>query len=132
MANHNKKTLIGKTILLVDDDPLISRMYEQTLIRAGANVISASNGFEGLKKLEENKVDLILLDIMMPQMNGYEMLKRLRENPLTKGLLVAMLTNLEDRPGDLEKLKSLGVKHYFIKSKISLKNLVSDIVKCLE
>jgi len=132
MANQDKKILSGRTILLVDDDPLINRMYEQALIRAGANVFSASNGVEGMAKLKENKVDLILLDILMPQMNGYEMLKQIRENPMTKNLPVIILTNLQDRPEDAEKFKNLGVKHYFNKSKISLKELIAGIAKCFE
>lgn len=120
--------LEGKTILLVEDDVLLVRTYERRLVSGGARVILASNGAEGLEKLQEEKVDLILLDLMMPKMNGYEMLKLVREDSKTKDIPVIILTNLNDRPEDIEKVKQLGVKEYIVKSDASLKEIVEKII----
>jgi len=121
-------TLDKKTILLVDDDPLLSRSYEKQITNAGARVIVAFNGLEGLGNLKKEKVDLILLDLMMPKMNGYEMLKLVKEDPETKDIPVIILTNLNDRPEEIEKVKKLGgIKEYLNKSDLSLGKLVEII-----
>jgi len=120
-------TLDKKTILLVDDDPLLSRSYEKQITKAGAHVVSASNGLDGLVNLKKEKVDLILLDLMMPKMNGYEMLKLIKEDPKTKDIPVIILTNLNDHPEDIEKVKKLGIEEYLVKSDLSLGKLVEII-----
>lgn len=120
-------TLDKKSILLVDDDPLISRTYEKQITKAGAHVVLASDGLEGLENLKKEKVDLILLDLMMPQMNGYEMLKLVKEDPEIKNIPVVVLTNLNDRPEEIEKIKKLGIKEYLVKSDLSLGKLVEII-----
>jgi len=95
--------LDGKTILLVEDNILISETYERRLIKTGARVVLASNGVGGLEKLKKEKIDLILLDLIMPKMNGYEMLKLVKEDPKLKNIPVVILTNLYDRPDEIKK-----------------------------
>jgi len=119
--------LDDKTILLVDDDPLVSRSYERRLTAAGAQVILAANGAEGLAQLQIEKPDIILLDLMMPKMDGYEMLKKVKEDLETKDIPVIILTNLNDRSEDVEKLKELGVVKYIVKSDTSLKEIVERV-----
>lgn len=118
-----------KRILLVDDDPLIVRMYERKLAKEGFSVTLAANGEEGLKALEKEMPNLILLDVLMPKMNGWEMLKKLKENPKTRDIPVITLTSLGDRPEDIQKFKELGVKEYLIKSQVELKSLAETIRK---
>lgn len=89
----------------------------------------APNGEEGLKAVEKNPPDLILLDVLMPKMNGWEVLKKLKENPKTKDIPIITLTSLGDRPDDIKKFKDLGVKEYLIKSDVELKKLVEMIRK---
>lgn len=83
-------------ILLVEDDPLIYRMYQKLFELEGYEAEVAENGQEGLDKLKEYTPDVILLDIMMPTMNGVEMLTKLREDPKTKDTPVVVLTNMSD------------------------------------
>lgn len=83
-------------ILLVEDDPLIYRMYQKLFTLEGYETEVAENGQEGLDKLKEYTPDVILLDIMMPTMNGVEMLTHLREDPKTKDTPVVVLTNMSD------------------------------------
>ena len=83
-------------ILLVEDDPLIYRMYQKLFELEGFETEVAENGEIGLDKLETFMPDIILLDIMMPTMNGLEMMSILKENPDTKDIPIAVLTNVAD------------------------------------
>ena len=83
-------------ILLVEDDPLIYRMYQKLFTLEGYETEIAENGQEGLDKLAQYTPDIILLDIMMPTMNGVEMLTKLRDDPKTKDTPVVVLTNMSD------------------------------------
>ena len=113
----------------MDDDPLIVRMYERKLVKEGFEVLLAPNGEEGIKAIEKNRPDLVLLDVLMPKMNGWEVLKKLKSSTETADIPVITLTSLGDRPDDIQKFKELGVKEYFIKSQIELKDLIAAIRK---
>ena len=82
----------SKKILACDDERHIVRLIQVNLERAGYNVISAFDGTEALKKVEADKPDLIVLDVMMPKMDGFEVLKRLQANPETRDIPIIMLT----------------------------------------
>lgn len=112
-----------KTILLVDDDPLIIRMYQNKLTRDGYEVVLAFNGEEAISKLKETKPDLIFLDLMMPKMDGIKTLEALKKNMDTKMIPVIILTNLDDNTEDIEKAKKMGALDYLIKTNMSLKDL---------
>ena len=81
-------------ILVIDDEPLIVKLLKHNLEKVGYSVLSASNGREGLEVLEEEPVDIVLLDIMMPEMDGMEVLRRLKaaERPLMVIMLTAKAT----------------------------------------
>jgi len=83
---------MAQRILVVDDDPNALRLISYALHREGFEVVAAQSGQEALKQVVEQPVDLIVLDIMMPQMDGYQVCQRLRENPDTARLPVIMLT----------------------------------------
>lgn len=118
-----------KHLLIVDDDPLIARMYENKMQVDGYDVAVASNGEEALLAVRRKKPDLMLLDVMMPKMNGVETLKALKGDAETKNIPIIILTNLGDNPDDIEKAKSLGALDYLVKSKISLKELSERVKK---
>jgi len=81
-------------ILVIDDEPLIVKLLKHNLEKVGYSVLSAGNGREGLEVLEEEPVDVVLLDIMMPEMDGMEVLRRLKaaERPLMVIMLTAKAT----------------------------------------
>lgn len=120
-----------KTILLVDDDPLIIRMYQVKLSNDGYDIEIATNGEEALIAVRKHKPDLILLDLMMPRMNGIETLKSLKGDAKTKNIPVVVLTNLEGREEDISKAKELGALEYIIKSTIDLKELSQQVASIL-
>jgi len=122
---------MANKILLVEDDPMVVRMYQRKLELEGFKVSLAFNGEEGLAALKKEKPDFILLDIMMPKMNGIEMLKMMKKDRETKDIPVVMLTNLGDKPEDVQKCKELGAEDYWVKANVSLKEVVEKIKKIL-
>ena len=81
-----------KRILLVEDDPSAIRLVSYTLEQEGYEVLTASNGLEGLKKAQEEKPDLLVLDVMLPGLDGFEVCRRLRADGETALLPVLMLS----------------------------------------
>jgi two-component system, OmpR family, alkaline phosphatase synthesis response regulator PhoP len=81
-----------KKILAVDDERHIVRLVEVNLARAGYQVVTAFDGREALQKVEAEKPDLVVLDVMMPFMDGFEVLRNLKANPETADIPVIMLT----------------------------------------
>ena len=79
-------------ILAVDDEPSIIRLIQINLERAGHQVTTARDGKEGLQKVDAERPDLIVLDVMMPYMDGFEALGHLRRDPQTRDIPVLMLT----------------------------------------
>jgi two-component system, OmpR family, alkaline phosphatase synthesis response regulator PhoP len=83
---------VPKKILAVDDEKYIVRLVEVNLQRAGYQVVTAYDGREALAKVESEKPDLVVLDVMMPFMDGFEVLRTLKADPKTKDIPVIMLT----------------------------------------
>jgi two-component system, OmpR family, alkaline phosphatase synthesis response regulator PhoP len=81
-----------KKILAVDDERHIVRLVEVNLARAGYQVVTAYDGREALQKVESEKPDLVVLDVMMPYMDGFEVLRNLKANAATADIPVIMLT----------------------------------------
>jgi len=124
MPNQNK-------ILLVEDDPMVVRMYQRKLEKDGFKLTFVFNGEEGLAALQKEKPELILLDIMMPKMNGIEMLKTVKADPAFKDIPIVMLTNLGDRPEDVQKCKELGAEDYWVKANTPIQEISERIKKIL-
>jgi two-component system alkaline phosphatase synthesis response regulator PhoP len=86
----------GKKILVVDDEPDILEILSYNLRKEGFTVQTANNGEEGLKAAQQMNPDLIILDIMMPQMDGIELCRQLRSTPSFDDTLIAFLTAKEE------------------------------------
>lgn len=119
-----------KVILLVEDDPLMLRMYKKIFKFEGFDLDTAKDGEEGLEKAKTNKPVMILLDIMMPKMNGIEMLAKLKKDPDIKGIPVIVLTNLAGTR-DAEKAMALGAVKYIVKSEHEPKQVVTMVKEIL-
>ena len=103
-----------RKILAVDDERHIVRLIQVNLERAGYQVMTAFDGPEALKKVEAEKPDLIVLDVMMPRMDGFEVLKRLKAKPETSEIPVIMLT-AKAQDADVFRGWSSGVSAYLTK-----------------
>ncbi len=86
-----------KTILVIDDDKLILRNVKDVLIATGFNVITATDGKTGLKMALESKPDLIVCDLMMPELNGFELIKNLRSSISTISIPIIVVSTLENK-----------------------------------
>ena len=119
-----------KTILVIEDDPVLSVMYKTKLEAEGYTIISASNGVEGLASAKAEKPDLILLDIIIPQLDGFSVLEELKEDVKTKKTPVILLTNL-GTDEDKEKGQKLGAVDYLVKANYTPEQISSEIKKFL-
>ncbi len=114
-------------IAIVEDDQVISQMYRIKFEADGFNVETAENGKLGLELIQSMKPDIVLLDLMMPEMNGDEMLALMRKSDWGKETPVIILTNM----GEAEVPKDvmdLGVKKVILKADMTPKQVV-DLVK---
>lgn len=109
-------------ILLVDDNP---KYLKDALPFYGYNVETATDGVQALKLLSKNNYDIVLLDIMMPNMNGWQTLNEIRNNKQTQFLPVIMLTAVSDEQKIISGLKT-GADDYIVKPFI-LPNLLARI-----
>lgn len=94
------------TILVVDDLEQNVKLLEAKLLSEYYTVITASNGLKALEALEVNKIDLVLLDVMMPEMDGFEACKKIKSNPETTHIPVVMVTALSDIADRVKGLES--------------------------
>jgi len=119
-----------KKILLVEDDSFLAGMYVSKLNLEDFEVSLADNGEDGLKIAKQKLPNLILLDILLPQMDGFEVLKRLKENPQTAKIPIILLTNLGQKK-DVDRGLALGVKDYLIKAHFMPNEVIAKIKKIL-
>ena len=117
----------AKKILIVDDDSLISRMYQERFSRDGFEVVLAFDGEDGVEKAKKEKPDFILLDIMMPKMNGYETLKILKKEAGTKSIPVMILSSIGGDPALVKKAKQLGIVDMVVKGETPAKEIVEKV-----
>ncbi len=122
---------MAKRILIIDDDLYIRELYEEVLKSAGYEVMGATDGKDGLTKIAEGGFDLILLDIMMPQVDGLQVLQTLKKTPPKKpnGKII-LLTNLSHDPTIQEGLNA-GAATYLIKADVTPDQLVGKIKELL-
>ncbi len=109
-----------KTVLLVDDNP---KYLKDALPHYGYDVLTATDGIQALKILSENVFDIILLDVMMPNMNGWDTLKEIRKNVETKDIPVIMITAVNEEQKMVTGLMN-GADDYIIKPFL-LQNLLA-------
>lgn len=81
-----------RTVMIVDDEPNLVELVAINLQRAGYRVVRASNGLDALRQIRTSRPDLILLDLMMPELSGIEVARRLRADPATSSVPILMLT----------------------------------------
>ena len=119
-----------QVILIVEDDPVLAKMYAEKFKFEGFTVLLAKDGEEGLQMALEEKIDLILLDIMLPRLSGVDLLEKLRQNPKGKLQKVVALTNLAEQE-EKEKALKLGVKEYLVKAMQTPEVVVEKVKKYL-
>lgn len=120
-----------KTIFVIEDEAALLHALEARLSIEGFNVITSSDGKEGIENINLVKPDLVVLDILLPRMNGLEVLKNLKGNPETKSIPVIVISNISDE-SDIEKAKKLGAQDYLIKADYKLDEIVEKIKEIID
>lgn len=114
-------------IAIVEDDQAISQMYRFKFEAEGYTVQTAENGKLGLELAESMKPDIILLDLMMPEMTGDQMLAQLRKTPWGKDIKVIVLTNMGEQEIPAA-VKQMGVSGIILKADMTPRQ-VAELVK---
>jgi len=114
-------------IAIIEDDLAIAQMYRMKFEAEGYTIEIAENGKLGLALCEQMKPDIILLDLMMPEMNGDEMLEKMRSTEWGKNVKVIILTNVGEQEAP-EKLKDMGVVAFIVKADMTPRQ-VAELVK---
>jgi DNA-binding response OmpR family regulator len=123
-----------KTILMVEDDELLARMYQLKLELAGYQVLLAHTAAQAKEFALSRPVDLVLLDILLPKVNGLTVLKEIRRNHATMHCPVIILSNLAHTEVDMhdDVAETLGVVAYLIKSKVTPDMVLAAVASALK
>ncbi len=113
-------------ILVIEDDRFLRDLIVQKLVKEGFEVSEALNGEEGLKKVAEEKPNLVLLDLILPGIGGFEVLSQIKQNPATASVPVLILSNLGQQE-DVEKGLKLGAADFLIKAHFTPGEIIGKI-----
>ena len=120
-----------KTILIIEDDKFLRELIAKKLIKEGYEISEAVDGEEGMKKVKEEKPDLVLLDLILPGIDGFEVLSRMREESALASIPVIILSNLGQRE-DVEKGLRMGAVDYLIKAHFTPGEIIEKIKNALK
>jgi DNA-binding response OmpR family regulator len=115
-----------KIIFIIEDDKFLRELISKKLYKENYNVITAVNGEEGIKKIKEEKPDLVLLDLVLPGINGFEVLSQIKNDPTISLIPVIILSNLGQEE-DIEKGMELGAIDYMVKAHFTPGEIVEKI-----
>lgn len=104
-----------KNILIIEDDQILLNLLKDKLAKAGYHIILAENGKIGLKLAEEEQPDLVLLDLILPEMDGMAVLEKIRQNASISSMSVIIISN-SGQPFEIERAEKLGIEDYLIKT----------------
>lgn len=119
-----------KTILIVEDDKLIREGLARTLKEKGFTTLLAANGKEGLQVAQENDIDLVVTDVIMPEVDGLTMLAELRKTTKGQTIPAIILTN-DEQTDSLNKAMQAGVTAYLSKATLDADTIAEQITSML-
>ncbi len=122
---------MSKKILVVEDDKFLRELIMRGLKKEGFKTVYAIDGEEGVIKIEEEKPDLILLDLILPGIDGFEVLEQIKKNPNLVSIPVIILSNLGQKD-DLDRGIRLGAIDFLIKAHFTPGEIIAKIKTVLE
>ena len=127
---NNESFLPQSTVLIVDDNPQNVELLQAFLESLPVKIVTAVDGLDALQKVGEHQPDLVLLDIMMPQMSGFQVCRKLKSDPKTRDIQVLMVTALNEL-GDIEQANECGTDDFVSKpvNKIELLTRVKSLLR---
>ena len=117
---------MAKKILIIEDDKFLRELISRKLKDEEFEIVEAVDGEEGLKKIKEEKPDLILLDLILPNIDGFEVLSRMKEDLKITAIPVIILSNLGQKE-EVERGLKLGAADYLIKAHFTPGEIVEKI-----
>lgn len=124
------QNLEGKKIMVIEDDRFLHRLLIDKLTQWKATIASSYDGLDAVKKVAEEKPDLILLDIILPGADGFDILEQLKSNEALKNIPVIILSNLGQEE-DIERGTKLGAIDFLIKANFTLDEIATKASKVL-
>ncbi|HDZ54226.1 MAG TPA: response regulator [Candidatus Nealsonbacteria bacterium] len=122
---------MSTTILVIEDDKFLRELIVQKLIKENYKVSEAVDGEQGIKKIKEEKPDLVLLDLILPGIDGFEVLSKMREDSNLSSIPVIILSNLGQKE-DVERGLKLGAIDYLIKAHFTPGEIIEKIKNVLK
>ncbi|KKQ65417.1 MAG: hypothetical protein A3F95_02875 [Candidatus Nealsonbacteria bacterium RIFCSPLOWO2_12_FULL_39_31] len=122
---------MAKKILIIEDDKFLRRVISRKLSGEGYEIIEALDGEKGLKSAQEDRPDLILLDLILPGIDGFEALARIKKDPAIANIPVIILSNLGQKE-DIDKGMKMGATDYLIKAHFTPGEITARIEKILK
>lgn len=117
-------------IIIAEDDPMIAEIYQKKLAEAGYETEIAGSGEQVIASLSKEKADLVLLDLVLPQMSGFEVIENIRRKNLSPGVKIIVFSNLSQSE-DRDKAIKLGADGFIPKSDYTPAQAVSEITRLL-
>ncbi len=121
-----EKDIVGKKIMWIEDDPTLNDIMKRWLARYSVDLVHSTNGTEGMELLKKEKPDILLLDIMLPDIDGFNILEQIKKDPELKDIPVILFSNLSHKK-DIDKGYKLGASRFIVKSTVFLENLAGEI-----
>jgi len=121
---------MAKTILIVEDDKFLRELIVRKLVQEDFKVSEAVDGEEGIKKIKEEKPDLVLLDLILPGIDGFEVLAKMKEASSLSSIPVIILSNLGQKD-DVEKGLKMGAIDYLIKAHFTPGEIIEKVKAAL-
>lgn len=121
---------MANKILIIEDDKFLRESMSQKLIEEKYEVFTSVDGEEGIKKIKEEKPDMVLLDLILPGIDGFEVLTKMKEDTSISNIPVIILSNLGQKE-DIERGLKLGAKDYMIKAHFTPGEIIEKIKSIL-
>lgn len=116
----------GKKVLWVEDDTLLSTILTKKFETTGFKLLKAVNGEEAFRFLSTETPNVIVLDILLPEMSGFDILQKIKMDERLKNIPVIILSNMS-KQSDLDKAKVLGADKFIVKAAVSLDEIIKEI-----
>ncbi|MCX6759901.1 MAG: response regulator [Candidatus Nealsonbacteria bacterium] len=122
---------MAKKILVIEDDKFLRELISQKLMKEGYDIFEAIDGEKGIEAIKSEKPDLVLLDLILPEVDGFGVLAKVKEDPALAQIPIIILSNLGQKD-DIEKGLKLGAVDYLIKAHFTPNEIVEKIKTVLK
>lgn len=127
----NEKSLAGVKIVWVEDDKFLASMVGKRMVETGAELTQVVDGAKAFDVVKATVPQVVVLDLLMPNVDGFEILRQIKAEASTKAIPVIVLSNLGQK-SEVERATTLGAAKFIIKANVGFDEIVPEIVKVLK